>query len=285
MEGCNDCQEYSVAQGQDGAPGQNAFGVLAANFIQPAVGSTVDITVVNNPVTSNAWMIAGQPIFLKDSNGNFGFYMVLGKTGVNQAQILNLGYASTTGPGITLIAGAQIAPSGFQGPLGIQGPPGPAGVAASGGGGVIFTDTSVYTTTGLGSYNLVSASLLETQRMIDVGDTIIAEYDFKFDNTGNFSNASLFRMVLNGNILVNTDSYVGGSGKAVITITYLGGTSYFVDVVYNYSGASIDSYVRNYTITLNFGTNYQLLFSCLESSVVGTCKQVFSKLTFVKKFA
>jgi len=116
-------------EGNDGAPGRNAYTVLLSGFNQPDISSP-NIQIVTN---YNPAILEGMYVFVAES----GWYLV---TNVNISGALNVTLVRSSGStavGVWLSAGKLVVPSGYPGNTvvgptgaqGIQGPPGSAGTA------------------------------------------------------------------------------------------------------------------------------------------------------------
>jgi hypothetical protein len=92
-----------------GGPGENAFSVIASPFFQPAVGSSVTITVDNTH-----WIPVGIAGFA-DVGGS---YTVVSVNGLTSVTLRNTGSASNAAPGAIVPAGGRFAPGGTVGPAG-----------------------------------------------------------------------------------------------------------------------------------------------------------------------
>lgn len=103
------------ADGADGAAGEPAFTTLAAQFLMPAEGATV-----NAVVGSTAWMVVGQTLYVQTA----GYMVVSSITNSITAVLLNPEntagglYASNAAPTTAIPAASKIAPGGLQGPAG-----------------------------------------------------------------------------------------------------------------------------------------------------------------------
>ena len=119
MDCCNPCSVTPPvnipgppgADGGAGTPGTdgiNAFTIVAApGFTVPAVGANVAV-----PVANNSWMSIGQNVFI-EGPANF---QVVSKTGTTSATLKFLGYTGDVAPATVIGAGAEVSPSGLQGP-------------------------------------------------------------------------------------------------------------------------------------------------------------------------
>jgi collagen type VII alpha len=155
-------------QGPTGPVGQGAYTQTIANFVQPAVGNTVDVKV-----QFSGWAAGGETVYL--SGG--GYYLVVGAPPDMTDLILqNLGYSGNASPGSTVSfptgvvsagpigatgatgatgstgpSGGPTGPTGPTGATGTTGPTGGGGLGASlvfqpggsGGGGVITDPNSL----------------------------------------------------------------------------------------------------------------------------------------------
>lgn len=103
------------ADGADGAAGEPAFTTLAAQFLMPAEGATV-----NAVVGSTAWMVVGQTLYVQTA----GYMVASSITNSITAVLLNPEntagglYASNAAPTTAIPAASKIAPGGLQGPAG-----------------------------------------------------------------------------------------------------------------------------------------------------------------------
>ncbi len=91
--------------GTDGTNGQNAWTTTIADFVVPAIGAQVTVSVVNS-----LWMTVGQNVFVQGA-GNFRVSSHFSGT---TAQLLYLPYQGNTFTGLVIAAGAEISPSGVQ---------------------------------------------------------------------------------------------------------------------------------------------------------------------------
>lgn len=112
--------------GATGPAGISAFTTLLNDFVQPAINSSNNITVVNN-----TWMAIGEIIYIGPAPSGLpveagGFYQVTAKSGIDGVTIVNLGWVI---PGTTFIAptstvgalGTIVTPSGTIGAPGVSG--------------------------------------------------------------------------------------------------------------------------------------------------------------------
>lgn len=93
---------------EDGSNGVSAYTIVLDDFIIPAIGSNVTVTVA-----SSVWMVVGQKIFVGDGTDS-GYFEVVSKPGVSSVVLQFLGYADDSAPGATIDAGAGVSPGGTQ---------------------------------------------------------------------------------------------------------------------------------------------------------------------------
>lgn len=93
--------------GLNGDDGQPAFTLTTANFVVPALGANVAVTVVNN-----TWTAVGQTLFIPGA----GTFEVVSKTGSTAMTLEYLDYVSNTESGETINTGTSVVASGVQGP-------------------------------------------------------------------------------------------------------------------------------------------------------------------------
>lgn len=91
--------------GIDGTDGVNAYTVTTVDFVTPAIGFTVPITVA-----VNTWCVVGENIFI----GGAGVYQVTVISGTTGLTVKNLGYVGNTVAGVNIVSGAGVTPSGTQ---------------------------------------------------------------------------------------------------------------------------------------------------------------------------
>lgn len=88
------------------ADGANAFTTLTASFVQPAIGSTVTVTVVES-----AWVAFGQVVFVESG----GYYQGAGQS-PGHIVLRNLGYTGNASAGATIPRLGEVSPAGIAGP-------------------------------------------------------------------------------------------------------------------------------------------------------------------------
>jgi hypothetical protein len=118
--------------GVNGVDGKNAFTNLTASYIQPVVGGTVAIQVVDGTFVN-----VGEYLHIESG----GVYLVTGKIDSHNIVIQNTGAVGNLPPGTAIPnpvpTGAQVTPSGAPGPQGAQGiqglpgNPGPPGAVGN----------------------------------------------------------------------------------------------------------------------------------------------------------
>lgn len=102
------------AAGADGSNGVNAYTVTTADFVVPAVGANVTVSVANS-----TWMVAGQKIFVGgDINAGAGtggaYFEVVSKPGTTSVILTFLGYEDDVAVATTFDSGAGVSPGGTQ---------------------------------------------------------------------------------------------------------------------------------------------------------------------------
>lgn len=99
--------------GADGSDGIDAFSLVNAQFVQPAIGANVTITLVQNN-----WMFVGQIIQITTG----GWYEVMNvNADLVHAIVKNLGYTGNAAPAAVIPLNSLAAPGGIQGPSGAAG--------------------------------------------------------------------------------------------------------------------------------------------------------------------
>lgn len=89
-----------------GMPGGNAFTNTRADFVQPAIGSNINITV-----NASAWMVIGQYIYI----GEGGEYLVISIVTSGAVTVQNTGALNNVEVDTIIPAGVGVSPSGPQG--------------------------------------------------------------------------------------------------------------------------------------------------------------------------
>ena len=98
--------------GPSGTTGVNAYATTSGNFTQPAVSSSVTVSLIPGAT----WMAVGQPVYIATG----GLYTVSSTTSTS-AVLTNTGAVGNASPGATVSSGAQVTPSGLTGPAGTSG--------------------------------------------------------------------------------------------------------------------------------------------------------------------
>ncbi len=106
-----------------GTAGKNAYTLTTADFVQPAVGNNVLVSVANS-----AWMAVQQVVFVEDG----GYCLVNAVPSTTSVELKNLGYLGNANPGDTIPSGSLVTAGGFQGPIGPEGPAGAGGIVFGG---------------------------------------------------------------------------------------------------------------------------------------------------------
>ncbi|MEH2138580.1 hypothetical protein [Nostoc sp.] len=125
----------------DGQPGQNAYTITTASFVQPAVGSNVTVAVANS-----SWLSTGQTIFIS----NAGTYAIASIPNPTSITITNL-YSTNTAVSSTIASPQSVAASGVKGSKGDPGDKGDKGDIGDAGSvssasSIILTYTTIPTT-------------------------------------------------------------------------------------------------------------------------------------------
>lgn len=102
------------ADGAAGSAGVSAFTVTTADFIVPAVGATVIVSVANS-----TWMVVGQKIFVGgDINAGSGtggaYFTVSSKPGTTSVVLEFLGYEDDVAVATVFDSGSGVSPGGTQ---------------------------------------------------------------------------------------------------------------------------------------------------------------------------
>jgi len=115
--------------GAAGTDGVNAFTATTGNYVQPAINSSVLVSVADS-----SWMAVGQVVYVDGG----GYYTVFNKPNSTSVSLVNLGYDGNAAPGVTVNSTADVSPAGLSGvanggiyagtqaELDAQNPPGPA---------------------------------------------------------------------------------------------------------------------------------------------------------------
>lgn len=141
---CGGCQP-KIPTSPAGAPGKNAYTVLASSFTQPASSANVTITVSTAGQFTNAWAVPGQTIFIE----NGGYYSVVALVGINQITVQNLPYPNNAAPGTLIANGGKVSPSGERGEAGLAGANGTNGIAR------VVSNTTLFSAPGSGTGTLL----------------------------------------------------------------------------------------------------------------------------------
>lgn len=114
---CNETLNVSVpgpagangTDGTDGSAGRNAYGLLTAPFVQPAVDATV-IAIVD----SSTWAAIYMDVFQESG----GYYQVVAIPDATHITLKNRGYDANVAPGSVIPSGSRITPAGEKGETG-----------------------------------------------------------------------------------------------------------------------------------------------------------------------
>jgi hypothetical protein len=99
-----------IATGGGAGGGVNAFTTTTADFVQPAAGANVSVSVLNT-----TWMAAGQSMYITTA----GYYTVASITNGTTVVLTNTGYAGNAAPTVNIAQPQQVSPAGTIGPAGI----------------------------------------------------------------------------------------------------------------------------------------------------------------------
>lgn len=91
--------------GADGVDGTNAYTLLSADVVVPAVGANVTASVLDS-----IWMAIGQ-ILVMDGPANFS---VVSKPSASSVTLTFLGYTGDVAPASTIVSGSTVSPAGVQ---------------------------------------------------------------------------------------------------------------------------------------------------------------------------
>jgi hypothetical protein len=138
-------QGTNGVNGANGANGTNAFTTLSSNFTQPAVNSTVNISVLNS-----TWVAPSQILFVQGG----GYYSTSSIPDATHITITNLGYSGNAAPAANIPSAGIVCPGGLQGPAGVI--PGGALLAANNLSDVANAATS-RSNLGLGSLSVLNS--------------------------------------------------------------------------------------------------------------------------------
>lgn len=115
---CNPCSVPQVenipglpgTDGDDGINGSNAWALITADAVMPAIGADVTVSVTNNQ-----WAPAGLIVFIE----TIGYFEVVSQGGSTSLTLTNLGYLGNAAPGSSIDLGFTITPAGPSGTSGI----------------------------------------------------------------------------------------------------------------------------------------------------------------------
>lgn len=113
--------------GTAGSPGNPAYTTTTAGFTQPAVSSTVSVSVA-----STGWMVVGAVVYVATA----GYFSVSSITSGTVVVLTNLGYTGNAAPTTVIASGVGVGAGGLdgaQGPTGATGPTGPTGPTGTAG--------------------------------------------------------------------------------------------------------------------------------------------------------
>lgn len=93
-----------------GTQGKNSFTVTTAGYTQPAVGANVTVAV-----SDSEFAVVNQRLFVSDSGGNGGSYIVISKPTGTSIELQNDGATGNSPPATSVLTGAAVGPGGQQG--------------------------------------------------------------------------------------------------------------------------------------------------------------------------
>lgn len=97
--------------GPQGPVGQGASTTLTNSFVQPGIGNTVNVPLVNS-----SWISPGAIIYIQSG----GYYTVQAVPNLQNITVLNPGYSGNAAPGATVLNNSLVTPGGVVGPAGVD---------------------------------------------------------------------------------------------------------------------------------------------------------------------
>lgn len=91
--------------GVNGINGGSSYTITTANFVVPAVGANVTVSVADS-----SWMVIGEKVVVQGP----ATFQVISLPTVNSAVLKFMGYVDDVAVGATIVAGASVGPSGSQ---------------------------------------------------------------------------------------------------------------------------------------------------------------------------
>ncbi len=233
---CTDCNEITIPtgpKGDTGDIGENAFTVLTATYIQPAVNTNVTISVSDTGSYSTGWCGIGQLIFVQLG----GYYEVVSKT----ATSITIKYTSTyttfnqslTAAGLTVANSGTVSPGGLGGINGTNG--------TNGTNGVSYTPTTYYVNDGGSILEMNSSTLGLTDSALVVpslaAGTYIAMFDADCSVTRNTTSSSTITMIYRVNgiprgIFIDPSTQLGSNEKLSMNIQFTIAVPTTINVTY-----------------------------------------------------
>jgi hypothetical protein len=176
-----------------GTPGTggNAYTTTSASFTQPAVGSSVTVSMA-----STAWLAQNQYVFIAGG----GTYSVSSISSAIQAVLINVAATGNVLSGTIIPSGSAVSPSGPPGPQGATGP------AGSGGGGATNHTQAVRTS----NWTYASATVIPWTGVSWDTDTKWAS-----------GNPSRLTIVTAGYYLVTVQLSWGGAGGGATNVIFV----------------------------------------------------------------
>ena len=236
MNECGGCEEITLPIGEPGVDGKNAFTTTTAGFNQPAVGSSIPVSVSNLGQLTNQWAVPGQIVFLADVNGFGGYYEVVSITGETTIDLLNLGYASNSAETTPIAFPANVSPAGVAGTPGAPGGTGPAGPAGASSNLLLSSYDDKFATNIIGTED-VYMGVIPAGTISNLGDTIYIDISMTFFD-GNYGDQSYVYVTVDTGsgmfTIANTNGFVNQMGVISISlIKGVGATRSFGISTYN----------------------------------------------------
>ena len=253
MNECGGCEEITLPIGEPGVDGKNAFTTTTAGFNQPAVGSSIPVSVSNLGQLTNQWAVPGQIVFLADVNGFGGYYEVVSITGETTIDLLNLGYASNSAETTPIAFPAKISPAGIRGAAGDPGGPGPAGPAGASSNLLLSSYDNRFAVNTVGA-EVVYTGVIPAGAVSNLGDTIRIDIPMTFFD-GNYGDQSLVYVTIDtggGEFQVCSTNGYSDNQKGIMSISLIkavGLTRTFDSATYN-SGVGLPNDLTGVDLSL-----------------------------------
>jgi hypothetical protein len=173
--------------------GLNAFTTTSANFTQPAVASSVNVSLTNLGQLNGQWIGLGMVLYIVGG----GYYSVTGVASLPATVgLTNLGYSGNAVAGTVVSSGAKVSPGGL---IGVAGAP------AVGGTTILFNDHTAQSQVNQGVSNLFQYSL-PINTLSGNGDALEIEFFGKRTVKGSGANPCSLKLGFNGVAMVGQPS-------------------------------------------------------------------------------